>query len=75
LLVLKVSYLFSQLYFVSASYPTLSILAATPHDDSVDHAVFRLASPSQDGEEQDLQVLMERGLEVDLQLLISNLHS
>ena len=48
---------------------------AAPHDDSVDHAVFRLASPSQDGEEQDLQVLMERGLEVHLQLLISNLHS
>jgi len=46
---------------------------AAPHDESVDHAVFRLVSPSQDG--QDLQVLTEHGLEADLQLLTLNLDS
>ena len=35
--------------------PILSILPATPHHDSVDRAVFRLVSPSQE------QVLMEGG--------------
>jgi len=44
----------------------MPILTATPHDDSLDHLAFRLVSPS-----QDLQVLMECGLELDLNLEVT----